>query len=258
VPRASRWRGPAPALWASGWRCAVAALLVLGAAADGGALTLGERAPLADAKMKNVDGREIAIADVVGPRGVLVLFTCNACPWVRAWEERIVALGNTYRTREIGIIAVNANDPGVVAADGFDEMRARARERGFEFPYVVDATSDVARAFGATRTPEAFLFDATGVLVYHGAIDDNAEDAGKVEAHYLRDALDAVAGGRPVAVKETKALGCTIKFRKLRKARKAREPDEPHDVDSSHNPHASHAAGEIPKPRDPAAARSGS
>jgi hypothetical protein len=92
-------------------------------------------------------------------------------------------------------------------------MQQRARERGFEFLYVVDATSNVARAFGATRTPEAFLFDAAGTLVYHGAIDDNAQDAAKVEKRFLKDALDALLAGREVAVKETKALGCSIKFR---------------------------------------------
>jgi peroxiredoxin len=92
-------------------------------------------------------------------------------------------------------------------------MQDRAQERGMEFPYVVDATSDVARAFGATRTPEAFLFDAKGRLVYHGTIDDNAKQPDEVKERYLRDAVNAVAAGRTVAVRETKALGCGIKFR---------------------------------------------
>jgi peroxiredoxin len=92
-------------------------------------------------------------------------------------------------------------------------MQARAKERGFAFPYVVDATSDVARAFGAARTPEVFLFDKEGKLVYHGAVDDNGQDAAKVDKAYLKDALDAVAGGKAVPVAETKSIGCSIKFR---------------------------------------------
>lgn len=177
------------------------------------ALELGAKVPLADQRMKNVDGHEIAIADVHGAKGTLVVFTCNACPWAKRWEERIVKLGNEYAGRGVGVIAINSNDPAKVSDDGYEQMRDRAKEKGFSFPYVVDATSDVARAFGATRTPEAFLFDAAGKLVYHGTIDDNADDPDKVQAHYLKDALDAVVGGREVAVKETKALGCGIKFR---------------------------------------------
>ena len=108
---------------------------------------------------------------------------------------------------------MNSNDPKVAAGDSFDGMQVRAKERGMQFPYVVDATSNVARAFGATKTPEAFLFDKDGKLVYHGTIDDNGEDAAKVEKWYLKDALEAVAGGKDVAVKETKSIGCGIKFR---------------------------------------------
>ena len=177
-----------------------------------GALQLGDPAPQRDVKMRNVDGRELSIAEIAGSKGTLVIFTCNHCPWSKAWETRIAALGNTYRQRGIGVIAVNANDPAAHAEDNFAAMGQRAKERDFQFPYVVDAGSTVARAFGAERTPEAFLFAADGTLVYHGTIDDNAEDAGQVKQHFLRDALEAVATSRPVTVKETKALGCSIKF----------------------------------------------
>jgi hypothetical protein len=176
-------------------------------------LPLGSAAPMADVKMKGVDGRELSIAEVAGPKGTLVLFTCNHCPWVKAWEKRIVELGNGAGRQGIGMIAINANDEVAYPEDRFEEMQKRARQRGMRFPYVVDASSDMARAFGATRTPEAFLFDKSGRLVYHGAIDDNAREPGKVKARYLRDALDAVSQGREVAVKETKALGCSIKLR---------------------------------------------
>jgi peroxiredoxin len=92
-------------------------------------------------------------------------------------------------------------------------MQQRAKEAGMKFPYVVDATSSVAKAFGATRTPEAFLFDKNGKLVYHGAVDDNKEDPKAVTNPYLKNALDAVVAGTDVAVKETKSIGCGIKFR---------------------------------------------
>lgn len=181
-------------------------------ATSAAALQLGDPAPQRDVPMRNVDGRDLSITTIAGGKGTLVIFTCNHCPWAKAWETRIVALGNTYRQRGVGVIAINANDPAEHAEDGFAEMVQRAKERDFQFPYVVDAGSKVARAFGAERTPEAFLFDASGTLVYHGTIDDNAETASAVKQHFLRDALEAVASGQPVAVKETKALGCTIKF----------------------------------------------
>ncbi|MFQ5670272.1 MAG: thioredoxin family protein [Acidobacteriota bacterium] len=191
--------------------------LAQAAAGAGGAsvqaLQLGDAILLATQKMQSVDGSRVSIADVRGEKGTLVVFTCNACPWAKAWEERIAALGNLYRGKGIGVIAINANDPARNAEDGYDVMQTRARERGMRFPYVVDATSEMARRFGATRTPEAFLFDSGGRLVYHGTIDDNAHDPGKVQKRYLRDALDAVVTGRPVPVPETKALGCSIKFR---------------------------------------------
>jgi peroxiredoxin len=180
--------------------------------APAAALQLGDPAPQRDVKMRNVDGRQLSIADVAGSKGTLVIFSCNHCPWVKAWETRIVELGNTSGKRGIGVIAVNANDPASHAEDGFDAMVTRAKERNYQFPYVVDSGSTVARAFGAERTPEVFLFDASGKLVYHGTIDDNADDAAAVKQHFLHDALESVATSQPVAVKETKALGCGIKY----------------------------------------------
>jgi peroxiredoxin len=177
-------------------------------------LALGSAIPMADAKLKNVDGKDITIANVKGKKGTLVVFTCNACPWAKAWETRIVELGNTWAPKGIGMIAINPNDPSANREDGYDVMKSRAKQRGMKFPYVVDATSDLARAFGATRTPEVFLFDAEDKLVYHGAVDDNGREPDKVSERYLADALTAVSSGKEIAVAETKAMGCTIKFRK--------------------------------------------
>ena len=184
-----------------------------GTAEPGSALALGAKLPAATTKMKNVDGKMVSIADVKGKAGTLVIFTCNHCPFAKAWEERIVELGNGYVKRGLGVILVNANDPTSHEDDGFTQMQERAKSRGMQIPYVVDETSGVARAFGATVTPEAFLFGADGKLVYHGTIDDNREDPTKVGKHYLRDALDAVMAGKPPAPAETKSLGCGIKFR---------------------------------------------
>jgi peroxiredoxin len=176
-------------------------------------LAIGDAAPMTDVKMKNVDGRELTIRGVKGAKGTLVVFSCNHCPWAKAWESRIVELCNAYPKRGIGVIVINSNDPTAYEEDAYPAMQQRARQRGMKYPYVVDATSGVARAYGATRTPEAFLFDAKGRLVYHGTVDDNAHEPDKVEHRYLRDALEAVVAGQEVIVKETKALGCSIKFR---------------------------------------------
>src|SRR5580765_1309062 len=191
----------------------LALVLAASAAVAGGPLAIGSSIPSADVKMKNVDGTEQTLAAVKKPAGTLVVFTCNHCPFAKRWESRIVDLGNAYASKGIGVIAVNANDPKVAEEDAYDVMQQRAKDRGMQFPYVVDATSNVAKAFGATKTPEAFLFDKEGKLVYHGTIDDNGEDASKVEKPYLKDALEAVLAGRDVAVKETKSIGCGIKFR---------------------------------------------
>ena len=177
-------------------------------------LALGSAIPMPNAKIRNIDGNEIAVADLAGKKGTLVVFTCNACPWAKKWESRIAAIGNAAQKRGIGVVAINANDPGVNPEDSYEEMVKRAKKLGLKFPYAMDGTSELAVAYGATRTPEAFLFDASGKLVYHGAIDDNANDARSVKQAYLRQAVDAVAAGKAVPTAETKSLGCGIKFRK--------------------------------------------
>jgi peroxiredoxin len=168
---------------------------------------------MADAKMENVDGSTLSIADIHGEKGTLVIFSCNHCPWVQAWQKRMVALGNEYSAKGIGVVLVNPNDPAAYPTDDLATMRQVAAREGYRFPYVVDATSDVGRAFGATRTPEAFLFDGAGRLVYHGAIDDNAHEPERVERRYLRDALDALLAGRPIEPAEVPFIGCSIKLR---------------------------------------------
>lgn len=176
-------------------------------------IALGATMPMADAKLKNVDGKDVTLASAKGKKGTLVIFTCNACPWAKKWEARVAKIGNDAIKRGIGVVAINSNDPERNKEDGFDVMQARAKKQGMKFAYAMDRTSDVARAFGASRTPEVFLFDASGALVYHGAIDDNADNAAKVTKPYLEDAVSAVAAGKAVSTAQTKALGCSIKFR---------------------------------------------
>ena len=176
-------------------------------------LKIGAPAPMRGVKMKSVDGTEVLIEKAAGKNGTLVVFTCNACPWAKMWESRIAAIGNAALESGVGVIAINSNDPAMNDEDSYDVMKDRAKKLGLAFPYVVDATSAVARAYRATRTPEAFLFDAKGKLVYHGAVDDNAREETAVKEKWLNDAVQAVAAGKSVMVAETKALGCTIKFR---------------------------------------------
>ena len=200
---------------AMGWMVTglVVAAATAGAEDTPKALAIGATARKADVKMASVDGRSLSIAEVKGAQGTLVIFTCNSCPWAQAWRSRIAELGNAYAKQKIGVIAINSNDPSINADDDLPAMKERAKMLGLEFPYVVDASSDVARAFGASHTPEVFLFDRKGKLVYHGAVDDNAREPEKVTERWLRDALVATAAGKPVAVKETKSMGCSIKFR---------------------------------------------
>lgn len=193
-------------------------MLAAGAASaeEASALKLGAKAPMADAKMKSAtDGKEVTIAKAAGKKGTLVVFTCNNCPYAKAWEERIVELGNTYSKKGIGVLLINSNDPSVAKGDTFEATAKRAKERGMQFPYALDEKSAIAKAFGAQRTPEAFVFDQGGKLVYHGTIDDNHEDASKVQKRFLKDALEAVLTGKAPALQETKSLGCGIKFPKV-------------------------------------------
>ncbi len=194
----------------------VGSLAALATAQSGSApsaLPLGGTAPMADVAMQNIDGKPLTIAKAAGKKGTLVMFLCNHCPYVKAWQPRIAEIGNAAMKQGIGVIAINSNDPDAYPEDAFAEMGPRAKSVGYQFPYVVDATSGVARAFGASRTPEVFLFDAKGKLVYHGALDDNAQHADQVTQRWLADAVTAVASGKPVKTAESKALGCGIKFR---------------------------------------------
>ena len=147
-------------------------------------------------------------------KAVAVVFSCNHCPYVRAWEDRINALARDYAARGVRLFAVNSNDAQGYPSDSWERMIERAKEKEFVFPYLYDESQEVARLYGAERTPEFFVFDAGGELRYHGALDDNYEDEDAVKQRYVRDALEAVLAGQEVVVRETRVVGCTVKWKK--------------------------------------------
>ena len=143
----------------------------------------------------------------------VVIFSCNHCPYVRAWEDRMVRIQSDYASKGVQLIAINANDASKYPDDSFQNMKVRAREKKFNFPYLRDEDQKVATSYGAQRTPEVFLFDNKRTLQYHGAIDDNYDNPNAVKVHYLRNALDAVLRGEKVATVEIAPVGCTVKWK---------------------------------------------
>ncbi|MBP9069192.1 MAG: thioredoxin family protein [Bacteroidia bacterium] len=176
----------------------------------GAELTLNAALPMADAKMKDVSGKTVSLAESKTAKGLLVIFSCNTCPYVKLSEKRIKEYSDYCLSNGIGCIIINSNEAQRTEADSFEEMNKYYKAQALKCAYVVDEKSAVADAFGATRTPQCFLFNAKG-LAYKGAIDDNVKDAAAVKAPYLKDALAAVAKGETPKMQETKSIGCTIK-----------------------------------------------
>lgn len=177
-------------------------------------LDLGSILPLGDIKMADISGKDISLNDAKGKNGLLVIFSCNTCPWVIAWEDRYVELADSYKDKGVGIVAINSNEKQFETVDSMEEMQAHAKEQGYNFYYTMDNGSKLASEFGATRTPHIYLFDKKDKLVYRGAIDDNARKPDKVENTYLADAIDNMLAGSAIDPAATKALGCAIKFAK--------------------------------------------
>lgn len=164
-------------------------------------------------ELPGVDGQTHKLGDYGDKNAVIVMFTCNHCPYVRAWEDRMVQIQADYADRGVQFIAINANDPVKYPDDNFEAMKARAAEKNFNFPYLHDESQEIAQAYGAERTPELFVFDRAGKLQYHGAIDDNYDNPAEVKEHYLRAALDAILVGETPPTAQTKPVGCTIKWK---------------------------------------------
>ncbi len=161
--------------------------------------------------LKGVDGRTYTLADFKEPV-LVVIFSCNHCPYVRAYEDRMIQLQKDYAGKA-RFVLINSNDSVSYPEDGFEAMVARAKEKSYPFPYLRDETQEIARAYGAVRTPHLFVFDGNRHLAYTGKLDDNWQDPGAVKKNYLKDALDALTAGKPVAEPETPAIGCTIKWK---------------------------------------------
>lgn len=175
-------------------------------------LNIGDKAP--DFKnLPGVDGKKYSLDDFKDRKVLVVVFSCNHCPYVQAYEDRMIAIQNDYANKGITLVAINSNEPIHYPEDNFDEMVKRAKKKGLWFPYLRDEDQTVANAYGATHTPEFFLFDQNRQLRYHGRLDDNWQAPSDVKKHYLRDALDAVLAGKEVPIPETYSIGCTIKWK---------------------------------------------
>ncbi len=175
-------------------------------------IDIGTDLPKADVKLYDVlSGKEFSINDKKGELGTLVIFSCNTCPYVIANESRIRSIQLDAQRMKIGVVIINSNEAKRDADDSKEAMKKYGIAKKFLAPYLVDVNSDLANAFGATRTPENFLFDKDGKLVYRGAIDDSPKEEKSVKAHYLLDAMTAMSNGKEIAVKTTVSSGCSIK-----------------------------------------------
>lgn len=169
----------------------------------------------ADFNLKNIDGRMISMNSMTEAKGFIVVFTCNECPFARKYENRIVALDKKYKPLGYPVIAINSNDTFNYPEEVHKEKVKRANDKGFTFPYLTDETQNVARTFGAMKTPHIFLINKDSgrlIVKYTGAIDNNFENVDKVTKKYLESALDELIAGKEITVKTTKAVGCMIKW----------------------------------------------
>ena len=177
---------------------------------DDNKLNIGENAP--DFQLPATDGRTYGLQSFEDARILIIAFTCNHCPYVQAYEGRMIAIQDDYADRGIQLVAINSNEEKGYPEDSFDHMVVRAQEQGFNFPYLRDKTQKAATAFGAQCTPEFFVFDQERKLRYHGRFDDNWKEPEAVKQHDMRETLDALLEGRSVGKPENMAIGCSIKW----------------------------------------------
>ena len=175
-------------------------------------LSIGNEILGVDYILKNIDGNDTSLDKLKKSNGILVVFSCNTCPWVIRWQDRYNILSAFSRKNDIGFVAVNSNARLHESVDSMDEMIYHATTNEYGFPYVLDEDAKLAKAFGAMKTPHVYLFNSDNKLVYTGAIDDNAKSAKKVKNNYLMDAIRALGSNKKIKISETKALGCSIKY----------------------------------------------
>lgn len=174
-------------------------------------IAVGTAAPMIDLQMQDVSGKGISIKEAMKENGVLVMFSCNTCPYVIKNQERTKAIAEYAQKNGMGVILFNSNEAKRDSDDSFEAMQEYAKKQGYNWYYAADAKSTIANAFGATRTPEVFLINKAGVIVYKGAIDDNPSEAENVKRQHLKIAIDEVSKGKTISVKESKSVGCSIK-----------------------------------------------
>lgn len=174
-------------------------------------LALGSNLPMADHAMEDVSGRNLTLNAAAKSNGLLVIFSCNTCPWVARWEDRYADISQIAQFNSVGMIAINSNEAYRDRGDGMEEMIRYANKANYNFPYVLDRNHEVADAFGAKSTPHIFLFNADMELIYTGSIDDNASRAEAVTQYFLKDAIEQMVAGQQILNATTETLGCSIK-----------------------------------------------
>lgn len=193
------------------------AAVVAAVASDDPGVTIGDKAPTFN--LKGTDGNmysfgNIKAADGATPKGFVVVFTCNTCPYAVMYEDRLIDLHNQLAPKGYPVVAIQPNDPELKEGDNFENMQKRAADKGFPFLYLMDEGQKVYPQYGATRTPEIYLVDAAGIVRYHGAIDDNAQEPDAVTVNYVVNAVSAIDNGQQPDPADVKAIGCTIKAKK--------------------------------------------
>ncbi|MEW7292571.1 thioredoxin family protein [Aquimarina sp. 2304DJ70-9] len=174
--------------------------------------TIGDLAT--DFELKNIDDSMVSLSDYKEAKGFIVIFTCNHCPYSVAYEDRIIELDKMYKPKGYPVIAINPNNPKAYPDDSFDNMKVRAKEKGFTFPYLFDDRQLIYPQYGATKTPHVYILEKTekaNVVRYIGAIDNNYKNASAADKKYVEDAVNALLKGEKVPVEVTKAIGCSIK-----------------------------------------------
>lgn len=190
------------------------------------ALVLGAAQPLkpdyglgdtvSDFRLKNFDGKMVSLSDYGQYKGVILIFDCNTCPYSKAYNDRIIELHQKFSGKGFPVVTINANDARQSPGDSFEAMVARAKSKKYDFPYLLDETQNVAKAFGATNTPHVFLLNRVEndfKVAYIGAIDSNPRSAAQADKKYVEDAVNALLEEKPVPVEKTKAVGCGIKWK---------------------------------------------
>ncbi len=166
-----------------------------------------------DFNLVGIDDKSYSLENISFNKGLVVIFTCNHCPYAQAAWPLLAELAREYQKKGIAFVAINPNDESAYPEDSFEKMKEKAKELNLDFPYLRDATQEIARAYKAQCTPDIYVFDSKKTLYYHGRINDNWQDPAKVKSYDLKDALDSLVDGRPYPEKQFPSMGCSIKWK---------------------------------------------